>query len=94
MQLFEEAINEVLAEEIRSIRTRAKQKEHDHVTKEVLNIQLKKETLVGDGQRKKKVEEPKNSDRNIEIKRTQQSNYNENKTENYNVEKRAEGHKK
>ena len=50
--------------------------------------------MVGDGQRKKKEEEPKNSDRSIEIKRTQQSNYNENKTENYNVEKRAEGHKK
>ena len=46
MQLFEEKIEEVMAEEIRSIRTRAKQKEHNDVTKEVTNRQLQKETLV------------------------------------------------
>ena len=46
MQLFEEKIEEVMAEEIRSIRTRAKQKEHNDVTKEVTNRQLQKEILV------------------------------------------------
>ena len=46
VQLFEEKIEEVMAEEIRSIRTRAKQKEHNDVTKEVTNRQLQKETLV------------------------------------------------
>ena len=37
-------------EEIRSIQTSAKQKEHDDVTQEVANSQLKKETVAGDGQ--------------------------------------------
>ena len=87
MQYFEERIEEVVAEEIRSIRTRAKQKEHNDVTKEVSNSQLQKQTLIGDGQRKKKPEEPKHSDRRVEINRLKQSNYNENKTENHNVEK-------
>ena len=32
---FEEKIEEVVAEEMRSIRTRAKQKEHNDLTKEV-----------------------------------------------------------
>ena len=59
MQLFEESIEEVVAEEIRSIRTRAKQQEHDDVTKEVSNSQLQQETMIGDGQRKEKAEEPK-----------------------------------
>ena len=57
MQLFEESIEEVVAEEIRSIRTRAKQQEHDNVTKEVSNSQ--QETMIEDGQRKEKAEEPK-----------------------------------
>ena len=57
MQLFEESIEEVVAEEIRSIRTRAKQQEHDDVTKEVSNSQ--QETMIEDGQRKEKAEEPK-----------------------------------
>ena len=35
VQHFEERIEEVVAEEIRSIQTRAKQKEHDDMTKEV-----------------------------------------------------------
>ena len=87
MQHFEEGIEEVAAEEIRSIWTRAKQKEHYHVTKEVSNSQLKKETLVGDGQRKEKEEWPKYSDRSVEINRTKQSNYNGDKTENQNVQK-------
>ena len=52
VQHFEERIEEVVAEEIRSIQTRAKQKEHDDVTKEVSNSQLQKKTLLGDGQRK------------------------------------------
>ena len=86
MQHFEERI-EVVAEEIRCIRTRAKQKEHNNVTKEVSNRQLQKETLIGDGQTKEKAEEPKYSDRSVEINRTKQSYYNENKTENHNVEK-------
>ena len=43
--------------------------------------------MIGDGQRKEKAEEPKSSDRSVEVKRTKQSNYNENKTENYYVEK-------
>ena len=37
VQHFEERTEEVVAEEIRSIRTRAKQKEHNDVTKEVSN---------------------------------------------------------
>ena len=52
VQHFEERIEEVVAEEIRNIQTRAKQKEHDDVTKEVSNSQLQKKTLLGDGQRK------------------------------------------
>ena len=57
------------------------------MTKEVSNSQLKRETLTGDVQRKEKEEEQKYSDRRVEINRTKQSNYNENKTENHNVEK-------
>ena len=57
MQLFEESIEEVVAEEIRSVQTRAKQQEHDDVTKEVSNSQ--QETMIEDGQRKEKAEEPK-----------------------------------
>ena len=41
-------IEEVVAEEVRSIRTWAKQKR----TKDVSNSQLQKETLTEDGQRK------------------------------------------
>ena len=52
VQHFEERIEEVVAEEIRNIQTRAKQKEHDDVTKEASNSQLQKKTLLGDGQRK------------------------------------------
>ena len=54
VQHFEERIEEVVAEEIRVIRTRAKQKEHHDVTKKVSNRQLQKETLVGDGKNKGK----------------------------------------
>ena len=36
---------------------------------------------------KEKAEEPKNSDRSVEINRTKQPYYNENKTKNHNVEK-------
>ena len=42
VQHFEERIEEVVAEEIRSIWTRAKQKEHNNVPKEVSNSQLQK----------------------------------------------------
>ena len=87
VQHFEERIEEVVAEEIRSIPTGAKQKEYNDVTKEVSNRQLQKETFIGDGQTKEKAEEPKYSDRSVEINRTKQSYYNENKTENHNVEK-------
>ena len=45
VQHFEERIEEIVAKEIRSIRTRTKQKEHDDVTKEVSNSQLQKETF-------------------------------------------------
>ena len=76
-----------MAEEIRSIRTRANQKEHNDVTKEVSNSQLQKETLIEDGQGKEEAEEPKYSDRCVEINRTKQSNFNVKKTENYNIEK-------
>ena len=55
--------------------------------KEVSNRQLQKKTLIGDGQRKEKAEEPKYSDRSVEINRTKQSNYKENKIEKYHVEK-------
>ena len=57
------------------------------MTKEVSNRQLAKETLIGDGKTKEKAEEPIYSDRSVEINRTKQSYYNENKTENHNVEK-------
>ena len=57
------------------------------MTKEVSNSQLKRETLTGDVQRKEKEEEQKYSDRCVEINRTKQSNYNENKIENHNAEK-------
>ena len=87
VQHFEERTEEVVGEEIRSIRTRAKQKEHNDVTKEVSNRQLQKETFIGDGQTKEKAEEPKYGDRSVKINRTKQSYYNENKTENHNVEK-------
>ena len=63
-----------MAEEIRSIQTRAKQKEHNDVNKKVSNTQLQKEALIGDGQRKEKAEEPKYSGSNVEINRTKQSN--------------------
>ena len=84
VQHFEERIEEVVAEEIRSIRTRASQKVHNDVTKEVSNSQLQKETLIGDRQTKEKAKEPKYSDRSVEINRTKQSNCNENKTKNHN----------
>ena len=57
------------------------------MTKEVSNSQLKRETLTGDVQRKEKEEEQKYSDRCVEINRTKQSNYNENKIENHNAKK-------
>ena len=57
------------------------------MTKEVSNSQLLKETLIGDEQRQEKGEEPKYSDRSVEINGTKQSNYNENKIEDCNVEK-------
>ena len=53
VQHFEEGIKEVVAEEIRTIRTKAKQIEHDDMTKEVSNSQLKKETLVKKGKRRR-----------------------------------------
>ena len=43
---------------------------------EASNNQLRKETSIGIGQRKEKAEEPKYSDRSVEAKRAQQSNYN------------------
>ena len=73
VQHSEERIEEVMAEEIRCIRTRT--------------YQLQKKTSIGDGKRKEKAEEPKYSDKSVEINRTKQSNYNESKTENQNVEK-------
>ena len=79
-----------MAEKIRSIRTRSKQKEHDDVTKKISNSQINKETLIGDGQRNGKEEEPKHSDRSVEINRTTQLNYNENKTKNYHVQKKQQ----
>lgn len=57
-----------------------KQKEHNEVAP---NIQLQKEAAIGDAQRKEKVEEPKYRYRSVEVKRTQQSNYNENKAGKY-----------
>ena len=84
MQHFEERM-EVVAEEIRSIRTRVKQKEHNDVTKEVSNRQLQKKNI--DRRWTNKAEEPMYSDRGVEINRAKQSYYNENKTENHGVEK-------
>ena len=57
MQHFEERIEEIVAENIRIIQTKTKQKEQDEETKEVSNSQLQKETLKGDGKRKEKAEE-------------------------------------
>ena len=42
-----------------------------------------KKASFGIGQKKEKAEEPKYSDRSVEVKRTQPSNYYENKTENH-----------
>ena len=84
----------MVEEEIWSIQNKAKQKEHNGVTKEISSNQLKKETLTGDRQRKEKAEEPKYSDRSVEINRTKQSTYNENKRENRNNEKEQQDIKK
>ena len=54
VQHYEEEIEEVAAEKIRSIRTGAVE-----VTMKVSNSQLKKQAFIGDGQRKEKEEEPK-----------------------------------
>ena len=64
------------------------------MTKEISNNQLPKERLIGDRQRKEKAEEPKYSDRSVEINGTKQSNYNENKTGNRNNEKEQQDIKK
>ena len=69
-----------MAADFRSIQTLVKQKEHNEVAP---NIQLQKEAAIGDAQRKEKVEEPKYRYRSVEDKRTQQSNYNENKAGKY-----------
>ena len=69
-----------MAVETRSIQNKAKQQDHAEGTNEVSNSQLQEETLICSGQRKEKAEEPKHSNRSVELKRTQQSNYNENKT--------------
>lgn len=61
-----------VAVEITHIQTKAKQKEYDEVTNKVSNSQLQKEPSIGDGQRKKKVEEPKHTDRSLVVKRTKQ----------------------
>lgn len=87
VQHFEEGVEEVVAEKLSNIRTRAKQKEHDYVTKEVANSQLKKDTFIGDGQKKEREEEPRYSDRSVKFNITNHSNYNENKTENHDVKK-------
>ena len=94
VQYPEQMTEEVVKEEIWSIQNTAKQKEHNDVTKEISNNQLPKETLIGDRQRKGKAEEPKYRGRSVEINRTKQSNYNENKTENRNNEKEQQDIKK
>ena len=87
MQHFEERIEEVVIEEIKSIRTRAKQKEHNDVTKEVSNRQQQKEKLIMRWAKKGKSRRSKYSDRSVEIIRTKQSYYNKSKKEYHNVEK-------
>ena len=79
VQYFEERIEDVVAVKIRSIQTKAEQQEQNEKTKEVSNSQLQKETLIGDGRGKEKVEEPKYRNRSVEVKRTKQPNYNERK---------------
>ena len=69
--------------DFRSIQTLVKQKENNELANEASNSQLQKETAIGDVQGKEKVEEPKYRYRRVEVKRTQQSNYNENKAEKY-----------
>ena len=64
VQHFEEGVEEVVAEKLSNIRTRAKQKEHDYVTKEVANSQLKKDTFIGDDKKRK---EKKNQGIVIEV---------------------------
>ena len=83
---FEERIEDKMAVEMGNIQTKAKPQENDEVVNEVSNNH--KKTSFGIGQRKEKAEEPKYNDRNVEVKRTQPSNYYENKTENHqNIKK-------
>ena len=63
MQHFEERTEEVVIEEIKSIRTRAKQKEHNDATKEVSNRQQQKEKLITRWENKGKSRRSKYSDR-------------------------------
>ena len=49
--------------------------------------------MIGDFPRKEITEEPKLSDRSVEVKRTKQSNHNENRTENSYVEKEQQDSK-
>ena len=43
--------------------------------------------MLDDRQKKEKAEEPKYSDRSVEVEKTQQSKKNENKTKNYYCDK-------
>ena len=43
--------------------------------------------MLDEGQRKEKAEEPKYSDRSAEVRKTQQSKKNKNKTKNYYYDK-------
>lgn len=60
-----------------NIQTKAKPQENNEVVNEVSNNQPQKKHLSG------KAEEPNYSDKSVEAKRTQPSNYYENKTENH-----------
>ena len=64
-----------------NIQTKAKPQENDEVVNEVSNNH--KKSIFRDWTKKRKKEEPKYSDRSVEVKRTQPSNYYENKTENH-----------
>ena len=77
-----ERLKDVVAVEMKNIQTKAKHQKNKEVVNEVSNNLLQTETM-GKEQRKEKAEEPKYSDRSAQVKRTQQSNCNENKTEKY-----------
>lgn len=74
VQNIEQRIKDVVKVEISSIQAKPKQQEHDEVANDVSNRQLQKNPIVRWWEKKQKAKEPKNGDRTVEVKRTQQWN--------------------